>query len=280
MSEFTEAEAIANLALSAVEPAEVAPGTIVTHVAPVGATITTLDHEKYDDRPRRRRGTVTTLDADSFSRLVTDLGPENGRSAIYGDVQALTVCAVLNDDQGEANDNRAAGWRDHRVLLPVVRTPAWQRWLARDGKIEGQAVFAQHLEENLADITHPDGADLLELAQSFEASQSVQFRSAARLKDGARQFTYVETIDARAGKEGTITVPDSFTLSIAPFEGADPAEITARLRYRLSGGQLVIGYELHQPKDVERAAFDVVLDKIGKATSIAPYRAQAPSATS
>jgi uncharacterized protein YfdQ (DUF2303 family) len=270
---LTEAEVIAELGALANESEKIEPGTANAFVLREGQHIEQVDGETLLDRPRRRRGTSTALDADSFSRLVVDLGPEHGRTTIYADISTLTLTGLLNDHETAGQ----AGWGDHRVVLPIVRTAQWSRWLSLNDKLGEQTVFAQHIEENMADIVDPPGADLLELAQSFEATTSAQFKSAARLKDGARQLVYAETIDARAGREGQIVIPEGFTLKLAPFEGADEVSVLARLRYRISGGRLAIGYQLHQPKDIERAAFDSVVEKVGGATKVPPYRAKPPT---
>lgn len=271
----TDAAVIAELAERAVSSEAIIPGNIGAFITREGQRVEVVDAEKYLDRPRRRRGAVTALDAESFGRVVVDLGSQHGRSTIYADVQALTLTALLNDHEQGVED--VAGWQDHRVSLSIVRTLAWQRWLNLHDKLTEQTVFALHLEENMADVVDPPGADLLELAQSFEATIDATFKSAARLKDGARQFTYNENIEARAGKDGTIVVPEGFTLSVAPVEGADPVTVRAKLRFRISEGKLRIGYVLEDPAGVERAAFDDVVAKVAQATSIAPYRAKAPA---
>lgn len=276
----TEAAVVAELAERAATPNPVAEGDVALLVLrdASGAQRTeTVDAERFLDRPRRRHGRVVALDAESFGRIVVDLGPQNGRTAIYADVKALTLTAVLNDHEGGEDDLSIAGWQDHRVSLSIVRTPQWERWLSLNEKLSEQTTFATHLEENMADVVDPPGADLLELAQSFEATIDAQFKSAARLKDGARQFTYTEVIDARAGKDGQIVVPEGFTLSISPVEGADPVTVRAKLRFRLNSGQLRIGYVLEDPAGVERTAFDDVVAKVETATSIKPYKAQAPA---
>lgn len=272
MTEKTEAEAVAYLAEMAATPHPIIAGTVEAIVIDSGHRLEISDHERLLPRPRRRHGRVTALDADSFARLVVDLGATDGRACIYADVQELVLTAILNDHEAES-----AGWRDHRISLSIVRTPQWKRWLSLHDKLGEQTTFAQHLDENLADIVDPPGADLLELAQSFEATVDAQFKSAARLKDGARQFTYSETIDARAGKDGQLVVPEGFTLSIAPVEGADPVVVKAKLRFRLSAGHLTIGYVLEDPQGVERAAFDDVVAKVETQTEIHAYRASAAS---
>lgn len=272
----TDAAVVAELAERSVCPAEVTAGAVDEFlVRDSNGTqhIEVIDHEHLLDRPRRRRGTVTALDADSFSLLVTDLGAQNGKTSIYADITVLKLTAILNDHDVDA------GWRDDRVELSIVRTPQWTRWLSLHDKLSEQTAFALHIEENLADIVDPPAADMLELAMSFEATIDATFKSASRLKDGARQFTFNESIEARAGKDGSITVPEGFTISVSPVEGSDPVTVRAKLRFRLNSGQLKIGYSLEDPAGVERKAFDDVVAKVGESTTTPPYSAKAPASS-
>jgi uncharacterized protein YfdQ (DUF2303 family) len=173
---------------------------------------------------------------------------------------------VVNGHEAEA-----AGWSDHRATLRLRHTPEWKRWIERDGKIEGQTKFAEHIEDCLADIVEPEAAVMLELAQHFQAAVKVNFRSAKQLSDGQRQLVYEETVEAKAGQRGEIVIPGSFVVGVAPFEGSVGYKLNARLRYRLSDGQLLIGYVLDRPDKVIRAAFDDVLAEVETATGLQAF---------
>jgi uncharacterized protein YfdQ (DUF2303 family) len=113
---------------------------------------------------------------------------------------------------------------------------------------------------------------MLELAKSFQATKGVTFRSDKRLDNGQVQVLYEETIEAKAGQRGEMTVPPVFVLALQPFEGSDTYRVQARLRYRISDGTLTIGYVLDRPEDVIRAAFDDVLAEIETTTELTAYR--------
>jgi uncharacterized protein YfdQ (DUF2303 family) len=142
----------------------------------------------------------------------------------------------------------------------------------------GQEDFAEHVEDGLDEIVDPDGAYMLELAQTFHAHTNVEFGQAVVLASGERQFTYVENTSAQAGKRGELTIPKELKLGIAPFEGTQPYKVIARLRYRLQGGTLKLGYKLVRPLDVQRAAFNDTVAWIEEDTShsilrgIPPYK--------
>jgi uncharacterized protein YfdQ (DUF2303 family) len=223
--------------------------------------------------PDRKKGTARLLDADSFAAYFlkhheddqAEIYAEPGRTEI-NPVRTVqpSIVGVLNGFGGrpDADVEEALGFADHRVELVFRHTPAWTRWAAPDGKLVNQVQFAQHLEDSLPDIVEPEGAQLLELAQSFQAHTKVAFESAHDLGSGQRQLVYREETTASAGKKGDITIPREFVVGIAPYEGSPPYRLTARLRYQIREGSLSIGYALDRPEDVLRAAFDDVLKRV------------------
>ncbi len=124
------------------------------------------------------------------------------------------------------------------------------------------------VEEGLEDIVEPPAAGMLEVAQSLQAAKSVAFRSGTRLQDGQVQLVWEETIEAKAGQKGDLTIPEVFVLGLCPYEGSDPFRVRARLRYRINDGALQMGYVLDRPEDVLEAAFGVVKDRVEAETGI------------
>jgi len=255
-SPSTEADSIADLALDAAQPREVDPTAIYSVLVPRGAHRETVDLEAFLDHPRRKTGTVALHDAESFAAYVNKHRVE-GATTMYADVTVQTIVAILDDASTDK-----PGWRKHIAWLLLKKTPAWERWVAKDGAMMRQGQFAEHIEDSLPDIQDPPAADMLELAQTFQATSSVTFRSSRLLHSGQQQLQYVEDIDAKAGLSGEITVPRIFTLGIAPFEVGDPYKIEARLRFRIDAGHLTIGYKLDRPEDVLREAFADVVNEV------------------
>lgn len=262
----TDAAAVIETAQIAVEADELDPAIIYGRVLPGGARHEVVDLEKLLPAPRRIKGTVQLVTDESFSAYVDRFGID-GHIAIYADQDQFRVVAVLNHHTGER-----PAWGDHRAFLQLRKTAAWQRWERLNGQLGPQTQFAELIEEGIDDVVEPAGAELLELAQSFQAHSKVEFKSQRRLDNGETQLTYHETIDARAGQQGTITIPKEFVLGIAPFEGCEPYKVVARLRYRLNGGDLRIGYSLLRPEDIQRAAFDDVVKRIAEATQQEVFR--------
>lgn len=234
----------------------------VVIASPVGATHAVVNLEKYRNVPWRPRGTVRAVSADGF---IAAVGVRGGTGTLYADPDACKLVAVLNDD----------GWRDDRVDLDLRATPEWTLWTTNQG-LKAQSAFAVVIEEGAEEIVTPSSVTMLELAQTFHASTSAKFKQAGRLQDGRTQFTYEEEIDAKAGDGGALSIPAEFTLALRPFFGADRIEVKARLRYRLSRGELQIGYFLHRADDVRRAAFDDVTAKVSGALDL-PLVAGSPA---
>lgn len=230
------------------------------HVVPDGYKVITtqVDDEQLLPTPRRKTGTVVVRDAASFLAYFGKHAWAD--SEVYADDEKGTVTAVLNAHQAGADG--AAQWQDHRVVLRMVPTPAWQRWVASSGKLMPQVDFAEHIESSLSDIVDPAAAAMLELAQTFEATKSVDFESANRLSSGERRLEYKETIAAKAGQRGQIDIPTRITLGLAPWRGGDTYRVDAHFRYRISDGHLYLGYVLDRPEDVLDAAFREITAQI------------------
>jgi uncharacterized protein YfdQ (DUF2303 family) len=229
-----------------------------------------LDLEPWADRPRRRRGNVTLDDAASFERYVNEFKAD-GSTRIYASLTGHIITAVFNDDTPSPDDDAAQGaWRDHRAHLTLQPTDDWTTWARHDRRLMSQADFAQHLEDNLPSIATPASADLVEVARSFQATNDVQFRSALNLASGETRFAYDESVEAKAGAKGNLEVPSQFTLRLAPYEGCDLVDVVARLRFKISGGNLQLGYFLVDADRIKRAAWDEVIGAVGSVTGIEP----------
>lgn len=252
------------------------PGDIQHLVIPETSELVIIDPECHANRPRRSRGLVDVYDAPSFVAAVrhrTD-DVDGPVPVVYADEANNGLVAVLNDDQGPE-----AGWRDHRVVLRLRRTPEWTAWTAGQG-LGTQERFAARIEDGTPEIRDPAAAQMLDLAQTFHATTAAKFRSGIRLADGSRQFVYDEDIKATAGA-GQFEVPETFTLAVRPFIGSDVYEVKARFRFTLRAGDLKVGYTLFRPEEVERDAFRKVTGAVTEALDgVLVLSAPAPSVTS
>lgn len=268
-----EVDSIVAAALASAEPKPINPGQRYLVLDPTGGhDVIEPAADKYLDAPRRALGTSVVYDVDSMGFLWTKHA--SAHSELFADDKAFTITGVLNADEGSTGN---PGFRDHRVEFRSVLTPAWVAWALLDGKMLSQADFAEHIEDRVIDIVSPTGAEMLDLAQHFEATTKVDFESADRLGDGQRRLVYKETVQAKAGQTGEIVIPEKFTVGLQPFEGGDAYRITARLRYRISGGNLQLGYKFERPEDVLRTAFTDRMTAVSEATGQTVLRGVAPA---
>ncbi|NUO58976.1 MAG: DUF2303 family protein [Hamadaea sp.] len=219
--------------------------------------------EDAEERPARKTGSYTVTDVASFVDYLGKHGlPE---TELWANVNAGTVRAVINAHLGTIEGGEAdAGHQDHTATLQLATTDDWKHWTGKDGDLQPQLAFAEFIEDHLPNFVSPSAADMLELAQTFQAKTKVDFQSSHRTKSGETQIAYVEDTTASAGKKGDLTIPDTFDLALQPFENGPTYRVQARFRYRINGGQLYLGYRLTRPKDVRKTAFDDVVGQIAK----------------
>ena len=256
-----DAAHIIDVARQAAEPTVLDPDLVSSVIVPAGATLELIDLETKASKPRRKRGEVTFWDAPSFATYVNQ-HKGSGTGLFLNDRTPVIVGVINGDSEDEP------GWGDHRAGLEFRKTDAWKRWLNLNEQFVDQEAFAEHIERNLIDIVEPAGADLLELAQTFQATTSAEFRSQKRLANGQRQFQYSENIEGKGGSNGELEIPERFKLVLVPFEGGEEYDVTARLRFRLNGGHLKLGYVLDNPRDIERKAVADVAENVHGLTEL------------
>ena len=216
-----------------------------------------VDLEKFQARPRRKRGTLTVFDAASLLRVLAN-NADAGDATIYidRDPEKPAIVAVMN-----GNGGNGSGWGDFRAEIEFRRTPQWLKWRAKDDHMFDQTSFAEFIENNLADIFNPPGATMLEIASYLQATKTTNFKSGIRLQDGNVQFQNMEDTQAQVGA-GQIAVPEIFTLSLSPIMGVEPYAIPARFRYRIQDGKLRLGYKLQRIEDLMGQIVDAVVKQI------------------
>lgn len=274
----TEAEAIAAMGAEP-ESFGVTAGEAEQVILPPGWSRQLVDHEVFAPTPRRTHGQVVVRDSDGFVQAVNQrktgaiaLYADEGDQGSYDPQRLPVLVAVLNDDHGDA-----PGWRDHRVVLGLRRRPEWIHWRTADGRLLEQKAFATHIEDGLREIVAPSPADMLDMAQHFQATTDAKFKGGQRLATGERQFMYDETVVASAGHEGQITIPDEFLLEVAPFYGADARQVRASFRFQLRQAELQLGYKLDRPDETEREAFAELCERVASSLAVPLIAGVAPS---
>jgi uncharacterized protein YfdQ (DUF2303 family) len=272
VTEQTDTAAVVrDLAYTANIPNALEPGKIYGWLTDGQVHKIDLTGDDYLEYPRRKRGTVTVRNVASFAHYYAK--HSSGFSEVFADLDAGTFTAVL-DAHGPAGEDVA--WQQHRLVLQLQQTLPWKTWVSNDRAMMPQQAFAEFLEDNARDVAgkRVTAADLLEVAQHFQAHTKVNFTQGQRLATGQTQLTYVEEVDAKAGQRGTVEIPAEFDLAILPYEDCAPKVMAARFRYRLANGELRLGYFLNDPARTAREACDEIAAKLADQCSVAVMHGQ------
>lgn len=258
----TESNIAETLAREMKTPIEIGsnPDSNVRRIAtPPGWNLKEFDDEKLLATPRRKQARVMLDDKESFIDYIKRHG-SLADSTIWCKANykegKVSFIAILND-HGE-NEAQAA-WRDHQAKFRPEFSEEYSRWISQNKQPMSQTDFAKFLEDNLKDIvsqddvTLPTGAQMLNMALSFEANQENRFKSAIRLQNGGIQMTFVQDDDQQT--IANMQMFERFAIGIPVFWNGDAYRIDARLRYRQRDGKLTFYYELiRSDKTLEAAA--------------------------
>ncbi len=226
------------------------------------------DDQKLLVAPRRKIAKVRLHDAESFIEYIKR----------HGSMVDSTIWCVANYKAGQVaflgilNDHgeeeARSAWRDHRAHFTPEFSEEWARWIGKNKQPFTQAEFASFIEDNLKDIAatenSPTGAQMLEMALTFEANQDLRFKSAIRLQNGGVQMSFVQDDDAQTLQK--MSVFDRFSLGFPVFWNGDAYRVDARLRYRVRDGKLTFWFELIRQDKVLEAATQTLIAQIREKT--------------
>lgn len=204
-------------------------------------------------------GTVVLRDAKSFCSYFQAFADDRAR--VFAEPATQAFLAVL-DYHGAGE--RVPEFCSHRASFAMVKDERWLLWAGKNEKVMTQVEFAEFCEDNMADISSPPGAELLEVARDLKATSSGNFESKIVASNGNVQLKYTENINGTVGS-GALVVPEFFTLSIPIFYGETPVTISARLRWRVKEGSLVFWYKLYRQSELLNAAFDKAVASVADA---------------
>jgi uncharacterized protein YfdQ (DUF2303 family) len=267
MSEIIQADAIKEIVkLSAIQASarqftlnngEVsAPFVIV----PQNTELKALEHLFAPQYIKQR---VTLLDAGSFIEYVNKF--KTSATLIFANVGAdsATFTAVLDYHHGDTSEAARCA---HVATFTTMVTPQWATWLEANKKRMTQLQFAEWLEENAELFREPTGAALLEIVTTLEGKQEVRFTSGMRLQSGANELSYEEDVNAAGGsgtRAGKLKIPQIVTAGIAPFHGASPYKVQARLKYRIESRKVTFWLETINLAGITRDALLLIAKEIG-----------------
>lgn len=266
----TEADAVADVATRAAQPHPMEVGQIAVFPTDDGPRIVDLGTSEFDrrlDAPRRKTGLVRVESIHSFLTYYSKHSDKDTETFV--DLDAGVITAVL-----DAHRKGGPRWGEHRLALTLGTTDEWQAWISHDRKPMSQLAFAEFVEDHLPAFRTPSAADMLEMAQTFQAGKKMTFESSNVLSNGERRLTYLEDTEATAGRQQQLQVPTKFTVGLVPLDVEDAGgkaeafEIEARFRYRVGNGALQVHYLLDDPKQYLRDAIKDVVATIEAELSI------------
>jgi uncharacterized protein YfdQ (DUF2303 family) len=237
--------------------------------------------EAYRFAPSEKRGTAKVTTIESFIALTQR--HQTADSAIFANTDwtkpSLTsvIDYHINETGGHADNGK------HRIHYEFPLSDSWKAWIAIDGKSLPQVEFAEFIEDHIADLSAPDTMEeedfrhkfsfkvafptqLVELSRGLQINSASRVKNAQSLQSGEAQIIFEE--EHRDANGNKLDVPGMFILAIPPFFQGAPTRIPVRLRYRLSGGNLIWICKLYRPdvyiteqvvRDMEKAGSETGL---------------------
>jgi uncharacterized protein YfdQ (DUF2303 family) len=208
--------------------------------------------------PRRRKGTATFTELDSFIEHVNRF--KDKESVIFADVEDPELTAVLDYHPG---GTEAPRWGQHRSVYTLPLSKKWRLWTGKNETPMGQEEFAAFIEEHLDDIRTPVGngedktmpapSELLTMAKKLIIRSKGIFEREINPVTG--EYSLVSKYENTA--EST-KIPPAFMIGIPVFEAGALYALTARMRFSLVGGRPTFAYSLLNPDEKKRDAFNEV----------------------
>ncbi len=268
------AQVVRDLALVTVDPVGVSTDEPQAHRVPAGSRLHITDPTAFDKVRATPRRMVGTVQPHTLASLI-DYAKEHHSDAatVWLEQDSGKTVAVLNDhaggatatdDQGEviAARDGLPGWGDHRAIFTPAKTPEWIRWAQADGKWFDQEEFANFVEDGLGEIAVPNGGVLLDVVQTLTGHVNVTWENATRLSDGRLKVQYVEETSAKAGQKGDLEIPTEFTLVLPVFQGEEPVQLDAKLRWRLRNQKIAFAFKLDNPHRAVQKSIDLMLERL------------------
>lgn len=212
-------------------------------------------------RPLQLQQTVSLHTAKDFIGYVNRFADKN--SVIFVNVLGGKIQAVLDYHEATPVDEYGSNAKQrlcsHKAIFNVEQTPEFKKIRDKSGESMSQSDFALFLEDVMPYINQPAAAELYEIVSTLSAKTSVDFKSGVRTDNGQVSITYNENIDASAGREGKLNIPEQIVFGIQVHRGGSHYALPARFRYRIKDGNLRMWYDLDQlEKAIEKSMEDTV----------------------
>jgi uncharacterized protein YfdQ (DUF2303 family) len=211
--------------------------------------------------PRRRKGTASVDDVESFVEHVNRFKDDQSALFVNQEAKPPTMTAVLNYHRAGGEGDPRFG--DHRTLYKFPISDEWKAWTERNAKTMSQAEFAEFIEDRILDITstkpkdglaaeftetlaaeYASASKLLELSRGLSITVGSSVRNAQNLATGEVEISYSEEHSPR------VKVPQAFLIAVPVFKRGDFYTVPVRLRYRTRDGAITWFYEMYRPERI------------------------------
>lgn len=190
---------------------------------------------------------------------------------IFLDTGATVFKAVFDYHTAPAGAEEALPNRNaHIAVYSCPLSEEWAAWSQISGKAVSQRDFAEFLEERALDVTSPDSATLLEVAQRLQVDRKVTFVSGMNIGNGNQELTFTEEDNTTAGKQ-RIQVPSKIEIAIPVFVGEDRYKVNCLFRYRLNDGKLSFIVKMVDRQLIVQDALKQMRDAIANDTGIVAF---------
>lgn len=243
-------------------------------LVPAGAKVETFENLLVRDKPLRtvasRQMRTTQQFVDYFNRFAND------ESTIYVDVDKASFRGVIDHYGYDLNTNNS----DHIVNYACPETKEWEFWKKMDGQWMSQDQLSEFLQDHHLQIIKPspdmfsvpekdvvfdklpDGADMLEIAQTLSVTSASAITSGKNMHNGSMKFEYNEEINGTAGAKGNFEIPTYFVIGVELFKDGNAYLILCRFRYKKEGPHLKLRFEMVRPHKTHEHAVRDVIDQI------------------
>lgn len=215
--------------------------------------------DPLDEKPKIIAENRTFINHKSFVFYLNRF--KNSNSLLFAKETENCITAVLDYHGPDAPE-----WGQHTATFKLIPTTEWKRWLNNDRRAFQQIDFVTFLEDNI-DRVLGDQAKLLEVATHLKGKKNVRFESGYNAHNGALAIQYVEDVQGTS-KNGNISVPEEFKISLPPYKGFDNYVLPVRLKYRVDEGKIFFIYQLVNPDLRVEDCFQTVCKDIGAEAEI------------
>ncbi len=262
-------------------------------IVPQGMEIKTLKflEDERLEKPRRRKGTITAKNLESFCALTNRFKGESSVIFSNGTVDADDISASLKaiiNYNPTGPDDKKTEWGDHVVDYDFPVSKYLRRWLMNDGETMSQEDFARWLDDNIGDLCEGKAEDtglhfgghgtpiFAKPAEIFLLQKGLEIRVEEKLIDkrnisnGTAQLQYsTENKDADGQP---LNVPSWFMLGLPVFEDGQVFRIAVRLRYRAHGGRVMWSYEIFRIEEIFDMAFNKTCELAAEKTQLPIFK--------